>query len=202
MDVPAAITRIPEDVLRPGDLAIDAGANVGDVTSQMRALGAEVHAFEPNSTAFAALADRFGADEKVHLHHAAVGAADGEGMLHLHESAADDPLVYSTGSSMCADKANVRRETGERVAVVDLARFVLELDRSVAMLKLDVEGLEAEVLERMLDTGAIDRVRLTLAESHEKKVPSVRAPLERVRARLAQRVERADGFGRVRFDWI
>src|SRR3546814_8424189 len=41
--------------LRPGDIAIDCGANVGRFTRPIAEGGATVHAFEPNPDAFAEL---------------------------------------------------------------------------------------------------------------------------------------------------
>ncbi|MFM7443241.1 MAG: FkbM family methyltransferase, partial [Tabrizicola sp.] len=35
-------------MLRPGDVAVDCGANRGDVTAVLAASGAVVHAFEPD----------------------------------------------------------------------------------------------------------------------------------------------------------
>src|SRR5215213_9742927 len=43
-----SLRRLRATGLKPGDLAIDCGANVGEITARMRASGATVYAFEPN----------------------------------------------------------------------------------------------------------------------------------------------------------
>ena len=46
-------------IIKKGDICIDAGANVGNITAQMIDYGAKVYAFEPNPFAFAKLEQRF-----------------------------------------------------------------------------------------------------------------------------------------------
>lgn len=196
-DARPPLCRIPDGLLAPGDLAIDAGANVGLVTEQMVAAGAAVIAFEPNPVAFDALQARFAGDPRVRCVNKAVGAADTTAPLYLHEQSGEDALTYSTGSSLCIDKVNIDPSASVRVDVVDLARFVLELERDVALLKLDVEGLEVEVLERLLSAGALEHIGTVLVETHERKVPRVRGALADLRARVD-----AAAPGRVRWDWI
>ncbi len=69
-------------LLRPGDLMLDVGANVGSYTVLAAgAVGATVHAFEPVAEAYAHLADNVrvnALESRVILHRAAVGAACGE----------------------------------------------------------------------------------------------------------------------------
>src|SRR5262245_51819241 len=52
--------------VRPGDVMIDCGANVGDVTSLLARSGATIYAFEPNPLCFAILSNRFKAMSMVH----------------------------------------------------------------------------------------------------------------------------------------
>src|SRR3546814_19939216 len=50
--------------LRPGDIAIDCGANVGRFTRPIAEGGATVHAFEPNPDAFAELSRNLRSEER------------------------------------------------------------------------------------------------------------------------------------------
>ncbi|TMV53643.1 FkbM family methyltransferase, partial [Thioclava sp. BHET1] len=54
-------------MLRPGDLAIDCGANMGVVTAVLAETGAEVVSFEPDPFAFEQLQLRFGDHSRVTL---------------------------------------------------------------------------------------------------------------------------------------
>ena len=44
-----------------------------------------------------------------------------------------------------------------------------------ALVKIDIEGAEVALLERLFDTGAIARMGRVFVESHEKQLPSLRA---------------------------
>lgn len=60
-----------------GDIVIDLGANVGEITQQMAATGATVHAFEPDPETFTHLQNATKELGNVVLHQAAVGGEDG-----------------------------------------------------------------------------------------------------------------------------
>ncbi|MCX7869106.1 MAG: hypothetical protein N2322_04050 [Terrimicrobiaceae bacterium] len=64
------------------------------------------------------------------------------------------------------------------------------------MMKMDIEGAEVRVLEHLLATGAIERVRC-LVETHEKKMASLAAETARLKAELARLPD-----CRVHWDWI
>src|SRR3546814_13037940 len=65
--------------LRPGDIAIDCGANVGRFTRPIAEGGATVHAFEPNPDAFAALLRNLAGLAWVQLHPQGRAARPGGG---------------------------------------------------------------------------------------------------------------------------
>ena len=183
--------------MRRGDLAIDCGANVGQVTSALAATGAEVHAFEPDPHAFSVLVDRLGAKSNVHLYPQAVLDRAGRSRLYFHRDAADDPVDGSVGSSLLASKGNVDPNSYVEVETIDLARFVLGLDRPVKVMKIDVEGVECPLVHHLLDTGAIDRVDAVLVELHDRHIPELQSENRRLRERLAR-----EGLAdRVLTDW-
>src|SRR3546814_15909080 len=84
----------------------------------------------------------------------------------LHEFAETDPVKWSTGSSLLAFKGNVREEDFVTVEAVDFAAFLEAMDRPVALLKMDIEGAEVAVLERLLERGLHDRIE----RSEERRV--------------------------------
>ena len=189
--------RIAELELGPGDLAIDCGANVGDVTVELARTGALVHAFEPNPDAFAVLAERVEGASNVHVHRQAVLDHAGTARLYLHEDSGHDPVGASVGSSVLQYKGNVDADRFVEVEAVDLASFVLELERPVTVLKLDVEGAECPIVHRLLDTGAMARVGTALVELHDRHIPELKAENDRLRERIAR-----EGLSeRVLTDW-
>lgn len=95
--------------LGKGDIAIDLGANVGELTELLAANGATVHAFEPEPQTFSILQEKFGALHNVHLHNAAVSDFDGTTELILPASFADIPRSASKAASIAYDRYKTTR---------------------------------------------------------------------------------------------
>ena len=182
--------------LREGDIAIDCGANVGHYTAIMARSGAAVYAFEPNPHAFRVLAARFQHANNVRCLQQAVYTENTRLPLYLHEDAKTNPLHWSTGSSLLATKANVDASMFVEVEAVDFAEFVETLNRSVGLVKMDIEGAEAMVLARLIDRGTVRRIRHLLVETHDQRVPEVALEMERVRRQI-----REQGLSNVDLGW-
>ena len=179
-----------------GAIALDCGANVGDVTAKLARRCSLVVAFEPSPVAFHALQRRVGSRRNVRLVHAAVGAADGTRRLYDHESAGTDPLGASAGSSLHPSKLNVNERDWTTVTVLDLDRVVANLTSPPDLLKLDVEGTEIEILERLIDTGRLETIPNVVVEMHDDVIPE----LAERGAQLRERLEDSR-YRHVRLDW-
>lgn len=182
--------------LHPGDVAIDCGANIGYVTQRMARRGVTVHAFEPNPYAYSVLSKRFAGYPNVHCHPKGVTDHSGTLKLYLHQLSAQEPVKWSTGSSFLADKGNVNAENFVEVEVIDLAEFIRGLQRKVKVLKLDVEGVEYRIVDRLIDTGAIHEIEHILIESHAGRMPSLQEEARRVHERV-----KALGITTIDWDW-
>jgi FkbM family methyltransferase len=170
--------------LAPGEVAIDCGANVGSVTELMARRGAIVYAFEPNPYAFKLLKNKFENNQSVHCIEKGVWKCDGKMKLFLHERAIEDQLYWSTGSSLLANKTNVNEKKYVEVDVVDLAKFIEDLGRPVKLLKIDVEGAEFAILDRLIEMELIQNIDLILVETHEDRIPELRQQSAITRARI------------------
>jgi FkbM family methyltransferase len=190
-------TRALFRALGPGSLAVDCGANVGRVTAALAARGADVYAFEPNPHAYAVLHERFAADPRVRCLPQAVATEAGRALLYLHVHARDDPLAWSTASSLLAEKGNVDPASAVEVETVDLDAYLAGLGRRVQLLKLDVEGTEVDLLERLLETGRLGAIDHVLVEMHDRRIPALAERGAALRAALA-----APAYAHVRLDWI
>lgn len=182
--------------LTSDDVAIDCGANRGAYTVRLARSGAEVHAFEPNPDAFAELERVTAPFANVELHRAAVTTTDGPVELYLHKWAQDDPLYWSTGSSLLEEKSNVRRDKAITVEGVRLTRFIEELGRPVKLLKMDVEGAEVALLNQLLDEGLQSAIGYAFVEVHDRRIPSLVEPTRQLRERLGSL-----GATNFRLDW-
>lgn len=183
--------------LGAADVAIDCGANVGRYTEVLARNGARVYAFEPNPDAFAVLSERMRGYPNVVCLNKAVAAKAGTVPLYLHAHAAEDPLHWSTGSSMLATKGNVNKETFVEVEAVDFVNFLLALKGQVALVKMDIEGAEVALLGRLLEQPlALAAIGRLFVETHDHKIPELRDCTDRMREEIARR-----GLDRINLDW-
>jgi FkbM family methyltransferase len=161
-------------VLDPGNVAVDVGANIGYMTSIMSVRvghSGRVFAFEPQPDVFRTLAGnaRMFAQQpelgEVTAFNIALGDRNGRAVL-----VSDEGWEANQGTARVAEatgNANEGRPVTETVrAPTEIAIDMLRLDdaignRGVALLKIDVEGHEKEVLvgaERLLANRLIDTV--------------------------------------------
>lgn len=192
------VTAFDECVARlgPGDVAIDCGANVGKFTVPMAKTGATVYAFEPNPDAYAELVKSTASYPNVRALQAAATTEPGPVKLYLHRYSEDDPVHFSSGSTLVAGKRNVREDHFTMVEGVPFAEFVRNLGARVRLLKMDIEGAEVAILNRLLDEGLHERIDQVFVEVHDRQNKSLAEPTRRLRERLA-----ALGAGHIRLDW-
>jgi FkbM family methyltransferase len=186
--------------VNPGDIIIDCGANIGDVTSLFARAGATVYAFEPNPLCFSILCNRFRAIRGVRCSNH--GVIDRHCTLtlstpHAHErwDAIETTIVSSfIPGAMHTDKYTVQEA---EIECIDLDKFIRSLGRRVRLLKLDVEGAEILIINRLIDTGTIELIDLVAAETHERHITGLMESTDALR----RRIQNAGLGSKIRLDW-
>ena len=185
----------------PGDIMIDCGANVGDVSAPFAVMGATILAYEPNQKAYQKLSERFKDYKNVKCLNSAVSFKDGKAKLFLHESANVDPLKYSTGSSLIIDKENINPEDYIETEMVDLAKVIRRIKKvfkkNVHILKIDIEGAECDLMERLMDEDLLKDIPYVFVETHEKKIPSLRDKTKK----MIDKAKKLELYN-INFNWI
>lgn len=183
--------------LRKTDIAIDCGANVGKVTKQFARSKATVYAFEPNPHAFKILQEKF--KDKPNVHCIQKGVMDRNGMmkLYLHTLSDQDPVYWSTWSSLLEFKRNMREDRYVEIEVVDLCEFIESLQARVKVLKMDVEGVESKILKKLIDTGIIHTIDHIFVETHDYGIPEIKSETDEVRALIGEKQ-----IQNINLDWI
>lgn len=138
-----------------------------------------IWSFEPASRCLAAL--RAHVDERVEVVHGGWWTADATMDLH-------DP--GEIGASVAPAKSVT--DATERCPFIDAARWMsahIEQD-DIVWMKLNCEGSECDVLDRLLDAGELTKVTHLLVHFDAEKIPGMEHRAHEVRARL-----RAAGVG-------
>jgi FkbM family methyltransferase len=143
----SAMARLHGRFLRPGDLAFDVGAHVGDRTASFLSLMCRVVAVEPQP-AFARLLRWTYGGSDVAVVHAALGSHEGE--LSLNINLANPTVATASAGFIAAAQRSPRwmREHWTRrltVSLTTLDALIAEHGKP-SFIKIDVEGFEAEVL--------------------------------------------------------
>jgi FkbM family methyltransferase len=147
--------------LRAGDMFADVGANVGSYTILASGvIGCRTVAFEPDPAAAAALERNVSLNkiaERVELRIAAVGRRDGE-------------VRFSIGLDTENHVLSGSDATGRSVPMQSLDRALFGNDRVPILIKMDVEGHEAEVLRGARALLREPRLKGILTESRSPDV--------------------------------
>jgi FkbM family methyltransferase len=142
-----------EHPLTPGEVVYDVGGFRGDWTSRMlERYPCDYWVFEPHPEALQRLRQRFSDLGNVHLVEAALGQGDARVALSSEHE----------GSSIVHGRTSSQVE----VQLLDVTRFILTHDHRVALMKLNIEGAEYDLLESLLSGEAADRVDAVLVQFH------------------------------------
>lgn len=169
------------DLVRPGGVVLDIGANRGEFAADVRArFGCTVHALEPVPSFHAELNKIPG----VTLHPECLASESGTVELHLRSNG-DATLYESSGDGVRMSVPSITLDQLVEKVAVD------EID----ILKLDLEGAELDVLETTLE-GTLRRARQITVEFHDWQWPEMTPRVEVVIQRLCDL-----GFYCIRFSY-
>ncbi len=183
--------------IKKGDVVIDCGANVGVVTGYFASRGARVYSFEPDPNAYKVLSEKFADNPDVECINKGVWTEDSKMKLFFHSEFHGGSSPWSVGSSLIQEKENVNTDNFVEVDLVDLAQFIKDLDSRVKVLKIDIEGAEIDVLNKLIDEEQHEKVDKILVETHETKIPSQRVDLPKLRTRIKDM-----GIRNINLNWL
>lgn len=163
-DLDRKVAALIQRCVDPGDVALDVGANLG-VTSLLLARRVapygKVHAFEPSPTALAFLERTLArnADAPIVLQKIGLGATSRQGELHV-------PAGNAGAATMLAENAVAGSETYS-IYVGTASEYIRRMGiTQIKFMKIDVEGLEEEVLLGLFDEPRAIRPSFILFETN------------------------------------
>jgi len=156
-------------------VVFDVGGYEGQWASDIVAMyGCRVEVFEPVPAFAERIARRFARNPLVTVHACGLGVADGSVTL----------AVSGDASSHARD--GLDREGGVTAELRSVDAVFPELARSgVDLMKINIEGAEYELLEHLVVTGLVERVRDLQVQFHAF-VPDAERRMEALRAGLAR----------------
>jgi FkbM family methyltransferase len=180
------------EILGPGKLAIDCGANIGEVTSTLARSGCDVIAFEPNPLCVKFLRSRFRFRKNVRIIPKAVSDSNKKKNLYLHKDLSG--LCGSEASSLEISKNNLDTKQSVIVDTQILSDFIFSINRKVTLLKIDVEGHEDVVLRELILSGVFSQIELAIVEVHDGKYDFMKPRIDALKNLVAEKglVEKID----------
>lgn len=141
--------------IKPGDTVIDVGANIGThavAFSRMVGKGGKVFAFEPQPRIFKILEANIQLNKlgNVFFSDKAISSYEIIVPLHIEELPPDDVKFNFGAKSLFSD--DLARMNGPAIEITAIDAFASDL--SPSLIKIDVEGMEADVIQGAIETIA------------------------------------------------
>ncbi len=162
--------------LGPEALVIDAGGYRGNWSADIFCrFACRIEVFEP-VTAFAdEIERRFSANPSVTVHRCGLAGRDRREAIMLDE-----------GASSTVKEPIGAAGTREEIELRDVAGVIEGLDRTdVDLIKVNIEGGEYELLERLLETGLVERFRHLQIQFH-RGAPDAASRMREIQSGLAR----------------
>ncbi|MBP6682352.1 MAG: FkbM family methyltransferase [Halioglobus sp.] len=150
-------TRFLLDTLRPGDVFVDVGANIGYfslLASRLVGESGAVLAFEPEAANFALLEAncRLNGCANIRCFQAALGEENASGTLYLNELNRGDHSLYPEQTG----------RTGQDISIVNGSRLIGASYPRVDCIKIDTQGAECDVLAGLRELIAASAADLVM----------------------------------------
>ena len=181
------IKHLSNDIfINDNPIILDIGAHVGKYTEIFAKCKCQVYAFEPTKKIFNILKNKCITYKNVECINKAVWIEKTTLKLYEHELSKKDKneVKLSQSNSLLFEKTNVRKDYYQEIETENLSEFIFNFDKNIDFIKMDIEGAEIEVLNHLIDTGAIKNINYIICETHEKKNEFLKEPTELLKKRI------------------
>ena len=182
--------------LQKGSLVIDAGANVGEFTKLFLDKGFKVHAFEPDTIALKELKKKCEISKELKLYEAAVGLKNERQKLYRYRKF-DESNPYSTQGSSLLNYRSGKNKPFIEIKVIDFIEYLKQQTDSISLLKMDIEGIEIDILNKIIDENLHKKIKFIFVETHERFSHSLGLETAKLKLRIKKLKIR-----NINLDWV
>lgn len=151
-------------------VVLDLGSNYGEVIRALSPTGCKIYSFEPHPVFYNMLTNDYGNLENVILSDSAAWISKERRKFYFKRS----PDALNGGATLMSEKTNITNlDLCVDVQCFDVSEMIKSLG-TVDILKIDVEGAEYEILDKIFTSGAYKNVKSIYFEDHIRKMPSPR----------------------------
>lgn len=179
-----------------GSFVIDVGANIGEVSKICLDRGFVVEAFEPDPVAIKELTNKLSGYKKFSLFEFAVGLSQSKQKLYrTNEFNKNNPFTTNS-SSLLSFRSGINKPF-VIINVMDFIGYLEEKKVNISLLKMDIEGSEIPILNRIIDLNLHKKIQNIFVETHE--IFSHELGLET--AKLKLRIKKLN-IDNINLDWV
>lgn len=189
--------------IKENDICIDCGANIGRVSDMFLQMGAEVHAFEPYRDLYNMLLYKYKGNSKIKLHNQALGAENTKMPFRVAPNESEYFLTSTQGASICVFDTLGGYETVSdyEAEVIDLCEYIqkniVNEGKRVYILKIDIEGAEWDLLEKIIQTKIYEYCDYIFCEEHSRFVQDGNQRLEKINNLINE-----NNIKNIYLDWV
>ncbi|TBR81314.1 FkbM family methyltransferase [Campylobacter novaezeelandiae] len=147
-----------------GTVCIDCGAHAGLISDIILHCGGKSYIFEPNLHLNFFLNKKYENNKNAILYQKAVGVKN-----YITKFLIFEDRILSQGNRIISSKQDNKTSKSYDVHVIDLCEFIEELlkkNERIYFLKLDVEGSEFEILEKLIQKKLYKKITYIACEMH------------------------------------
>ena len=108
-----------------------------------------------------------------------------------------DGEFFSQSSSICATKDNVNTNNFTEIECIDLCEFIRNLNKPLDILKMDIEGAEFDILEKLINKELYKNIKHILVETHDQTIPEIQE-----KAKLVRNLIKDKNIENINLNWV
>jgi FkbM family methyltransferase len=156
--------------INKNSIVIDIGSNFGEVIDALLSTECEIHSFEPHPIFYNMIYEKYHQYNNVFLYEKAIWTSNTKKKLYYKRS----ETALNGGSTLIPEKTNIHNlNLFKEVDCIDIVEFLNKF-KEVDLLKMDIEGAEYEILDKIFKTDTYKKIKSIYYEDHSSKIPTER----------------------------